>query len=152
MKKTALSVLTLVMLTAIVCTQAFALTGDITVKAAKAYADPEMTLYMGTIPKYTSVLVRAYGSYANVVYNGVKCYVQPSTLTQGDYDYNYIGTATVKKGAKVYQRPSSSARSVTLSKAASVKVYSVKNGYALIRSGKGVFAFVDTSDLSSMKG
>ena len=29
------------------------------------------------IPSYTSVLVRAYGSYADVYVNGVECFVKP---------------------------------------------------------------------------
>lgn len=152
MKKAAFSILAIVMLLSVVCGSAFALTGDITIKAAKAYADPDFTAYIGTIPKNTSVMVRAYGNYADIVVNGVECYVKPSTLSQGKYDYNYLGTAILKKGANVYQRPSSSSRRVVNSKDRKVKVYSVSNGYALIRSKKGVFGFVSAGNLTDLKG
>ena len=77
--------------------------------------------------------------------------MKPSTLTQGDWDYSYLGTATLKKGAKVYQRSSTSSRCVTTSKARKVKVYSVSDGYALVRSAKGVFGYVAASNLSDLK-
>ena len=148
MKKFALSMLAAVLLLTLVCGSAFAATGDMTTKAAKAYADPGMTRYIGTIPKFTSVLVRAYGSYVDVVYNGIACYVKPSTLTCGDYDYNYLGTAILKKGAHVYQRPSSSARVKVNGKARKVLVYAATNGYALIRTKVGgVFGFVSAKNL-----
>lgn len=152
MKKTALSVLAIVMLLSLVCGSALAATGDITIKAAKAYADTDMTLYMGTIPKNTSVLVHAYGDYAEINYNGVKCYVKPSTLTQGKKDYDYLGTATLKKGSKVYQRSSSSSRCVTTKKARKVYVYKVSNGKALVRtSTSGIYGYVSANSLTDMK-
>lgn len=151
MKKIALSMLAAVLLLTLVFGTAFAVTGDMTVKAAKAYADPNMTKYIGTIPKYTSVLVRAYGSYADVYVNGIECYVKPSTLTQGYYDYNYIGYAVLKSGAKVFQRPSAAAKFATTSKAAPVLVYAVNDGFAIIRNKSGVFGFVAASELANVK-
>ena len=152
MKKAVFSLLAAVLLLTLVCSSALALTGDITVKTAKAYADPSFKYYLGTIPKNSSVLVRAYGTYADIVYNGVACYVKPSTLTQGDRDYDYIGNATLKKGATVYQRPSSSSRSVTNKKKRSVLVYAVSDGFALVRtSTHGVFGFVKADGLTGFK-
>jgi hypothetical protein len=150
MKKIALSLVSVVLLLTLVCGSAFAATGDLTIKAVKAYSDPEMTQYIGTIPKYTSVLVRAYGSYAHLKYNGSSCYISPSALTQGKYDYKYMGKATLAKGATIYQRPSTSARSVTNRKNCKVYVYGTKKGMAMIRSGKGVYGFVSTSSLTDM--
>lgn len=149
MKKTVLTLLA-VMLMMTLCASAFALTGDLTIKAAKAYADPDFVNYIGTIPKYSSVLVRAYGSYADIIYNGIECYVKPSTLDQGAHEYSYVGTGTIKKGAKVYQRPSSAARSVTMSKARTVKVYALSKGYVLVRY-EGVYGFVAADDLTNLK-
>ena len=152
MKKVALSLLAAVLLLTLVCGSAFALTGDMTTKSVKAYADPGMTKYIGTIPKYTSVLVRAYGSYADVLYNGIECFVKPSGLTCGNYNYNYIGSATLKAGAKVYQRPSAASHNVTTQKNHTVLVYAATNGYALIRGGKaGVFGFVSAANLTNLK-
>ena len=152
MKKTALSILAVVLLLTLVCGTALASTGDITIKAAKAYADPDFKYYIGTIPKYTAVQVRAYGSYADVVVNGVECFVKPSTLTQGARDNDYIGSATVPKGTRIYQRPSTSAKFTTASKNRTVKVYAVSRGYALIRNKKGMFGFVKADALKGLKG
>jgi len=152
MKKIALSILAAVLLLTLVCGSAFAVTGDITVKAAKAYADPNFTKYVGTIPAKTSVLVRAYGSYADVYVNGVEVYVKPSTLTCGKKDYDYIGYATLKSGSKVYQRPTTASRYSTASSSTKVLVYAVSNGAALIRTtDKGVFGFVNVKNLTDLK-
>lgn len=152
MKKIAVSIVAAVLLLTLVCGSALALTGDVTIKAAKAYSDPEFKTYIGTIPKYTAVMVRAYGTYADVVVNGVECYVKPSTLSQGKYVSKALGTATLIKGAKVFQRPTASAKVSTNKKARKVYVYAVKNGFAMIRTTKGVYGFVHTSDLNNLKG
>ena len=152
MKKIAISVLAMVLMLALACGTAFALTGDITTKAVKAYADPDMTDYVGTIPKYTSVMVRAYGSYADIYVSDIECYINPSALTCGNYDHNYIGTATLKKGAVVHQRPSSSSYYLTNRRSRRVLVYALTNGYALVRTRVGgVFGFVKASSLKSLK-
>ena len=152
MKKIALSILAAVLLLTLVCGSAFAVTGDITVKAAKAYADPNFTKYVGTIPAKTSVLVRAYGSYADVLVNGVEVYVKPSTLTCGKKDYDYIGYATLKAGSKVYQRPTIASKCSTTSSSTKVLVYAVSNGKALVRTAeKGVFGFVSAKSLTDLK-
>ena len=152
MKRIALSFLAAVLLLTLVCGTAFAVTGDVTTKSVKAYADPNFTKYIGTIPAKTSVLVRAYGSYADVYVNGVECFVSPSALTCGKKDYDYIGSATLKAGSKVYQRPTSSSKSATTSSDIKVLVYAASDGLAMIRTtGKGVFGFVSAKDLTNMK-
>ena len=151
MKKIAVSIISVALLLTLVCSSAFALVGDITVKEAKAYADPNFTKYVGTIPKYTSVMVRAYGVYADVIVNGKECYVEPSALTQGKHDYDYIGTGILAKGATVYQRPSTSAKALVNTKAAKVYVYAVNKGLAMIRTTGGVFGFVKATDIESLK-
>ena len=152
MKKIALSILAAVLLLTLVCGSAFAVTGDITVKAAKAYADPNFTKYVGTIPAKTSVLVRAYGSYADIYVNGVEVFVKPSALTCGKKDYDYIGYATLKSGAKVYQRPTTASKCSTASHSIKVLVYAASNGKALVRTtNKGVFGFVDVKNLTDLK-
>lgn len=152
MKKIALSILAAVLLLTLVCGSAFAVTGDITTKAVKAYADPNFTKYIGTIPAKTSVLVRAYGSYADVYVNGVECFIKPSALTCGKKDYDYIGYATLKAGSNVYQRPSTSSKSATTSSDIKVLVYAASGGYAMVRTtGKGVFGFVSATNLTNLK-
>lgn len=150
MKKALFTILTAVLLLTLVCGSAFAASGDITLKRVTAYADPEMTIKVGKIPKYTCLKVYACGSYADVSYDGVRCYISASALTKGDYDYSYIGSSTLKKGTTVYQRPSSSSKSVKISKAAKVKVFKIMKGFALIRNRKGYFGFVKSSDLTDL--
>ena len=150
MKKFALSMLAAMLLLTFVCSSALAITGDMTTKEAAAYSDPEMKHYIGTIPKFTSVLVRAYGSYANVYYKGASCFVKPSTLTQGEYDYNFIGIATLKGGSRVYQSATSASASRVTHSSRRVLVYAATNGYALIRTKVGgVFGFVSASNLTN---
>ena len=152
MKKFALSILAVVLMLTLLCGTALAWTGDLTLKATKAYADPGLSIYIGTIPKYTSVLVRGSGSSADIYYNGTECYVKASSLTQGKHDYDYVGYAVLKPGAVVYQRPTSHSRSVTNGKARTVMVYAMNSGYAMIRTGsKGIFGFVDASNLYNLK-
>ncbi len=150
MKRAAFMILTVALLLTLVCGSALAVTGDFTIKRATAYADPEMTIKVGTIPKYTCLKVNASGNYADVSYNGVRCYIKASALTQGKYDYSYIGSATLKKGTEIYQRPSSSSRCKTLTKAAKVKVYKVAKGFVLIRNSKGYFGFVKSEALTNL--
>ena len=151
MKKIALSMLAAVLLLTLVCGSALAVTGDITVKAAKAYADPNFKLYIGVVPAKTSVLVRAYGSYADIYVNGVECFVKPSALTCGKKDNDFVGYATLKADSTVYQRPSSSSKTATTSHAMKVLVYGVDDGKALVRTRKGVFGFVNASSLTNLK-
>ena len=152
MKKIALSMLAVMLLMILVCGSAFALVGDMTTRSVKAYADPGMTDYVGTIPKYSCVLVRAYGSYADVYYNDIECFIKPSALTCGKYDYNYIGTATLKKGAYVFQRPSFASYYTVNRRDRKVLVYAETDGYALVRKGPGgAFGFVSASSLRHLK-
>lgn len=152
MKKIAFSILAAVLLLTLVCGSAFAVTGDITTKDVKAYADPNFTKYIGTIPAKTSVLVRAYGSYADIYVNGVECFVKPSGLTCGKKDYDYIGYATLKSGSNVYQRPTTSSKYTTTSSNIKVLVYAASDGYAMVRTtGKGVFGFVSAKNLTDLK-
>ena len=60
MKKIAFSILAAVLLMTLVLGSALAVTGDITTRDVKAYADPNFKKYVATIPAKTSVLVRAY--------------------------------------------------------------------------------------------
>jgi len=150
MKKVALSLIAAMLLLALVCGSALAV-GDITVKKAKAYADKELTQYVGTIPKYTCLTVRAYGSYADVTYNGKQVYIKPSTLTQGKYKDAYKATATLAKNAKMYKRPSKSSGYTVSSKARKVYLYGIKDGCVLFRTAKGNYGFTSIANLSNIK-
>ena len=151
MKKFALSLLAVILVLTMVCAQALAVSGDLTTRDARAFADPEMTQYIGTIPKFTSVLVAAYGTYADVYVNGVRCFVEPSALTQGERDFDYIGYGTLRAGSNVYQRPTVISKNVVNTNPMPVLIYAIKGSCALIRSANGVFGFVNTECLENIK-
>lgn len=152
MKKAVVSIIATILLLTLACGCALASTGDITIKEAKAYSDKDFTKSIGTIPKYTCVKVNAYGNYADITVNDVRCYVHPSTLTQGKYDYSYMGTAIMKKGALVYQRPSASAKYSVNAKKCTVRVFVIKDSLALIRYKKsGMFGFTSVKNLNKIQ-
>lgn len=152
MKKIAISLLALVLMLTLVCGTAFATSGDLTMKATRAYSDRDMTKYIGTIPQYTSVIVRAIGTYADIYVNDVECYVNPSDLTCGNYDYNYLGFGTLKANAKVFQCPNVNSKCVTNMSDRTVLVYAINSGIALVRTDyNGIFGFVSIKKLSNLR-
>ena len=150
MKKTVIAILAVALMLALCCGSALAYTGDITTSNARAYADSAMTQYVGTIPAGTSVLVRSYDSYADLVFNGKTVYVKPTDLLNGDISGEY--NATLLKGTKVYQRATTSAKSLKLKKSGIVNVCAVSGDWALVRStGKlTLFAFVKVESLTNI--
>ena len=151
MKKTMVAFLAMAMILALFCSQALAVTGDITVRETNVYSDAEMKNPVGKLPAYTSVLVRAYDSIADIYVDGKICYVNPSDLLRKDASSNYY--ATLKKGTRIYQCPASNANSRKLKKSGTVKLCLVNGDWALVRStGKtGVYAFVKISKLSDIR-
>lgn len=151
MKKKLFAMLALALALALLGGSALAVTGDITVKAVKAYSDAAMTQYIGTIPSYTSVLVRSYDSYADIYVNGTICYIEESALLHDGTAHTRYG-ASLKKGTTVYQRADSDAKSAQLTCDCSVTIVAVKGDWALVRnSGKtGVYAFVKVDRLSGI--
>lgn len=151
MKKTLVAVTALALLLTLLCGQALAVTGDITTKPVKAYADAEMTKYIGTIPAYTSLLVRSYDTFADVYLEGKLCYINASALLRKDIASDYL--ATLKKGTKVYQNASTEANYKKLAKSTDVKLCGFNGGWALVRStgSKGVYAFVKLTKLTNIR-
>ena len=150
MKKYVIALIACLLCAALCCGCALAAYGDVTVKAVKAWADAEMTVPLGRIPKYTAVVVRDIGyGIARLSVNGVTCYVANSALGQSVYDYKYKGYSVLKSGSRVWQRPASGSRSISTSKEHVVLVCAVKGGWVLIRSGfGGYFGFVRRSSLN----
>ena len=66
MKRIIMTTLTVALLLTMFCATAMASHGDLTMKAAKLYANPAMTEYVGTIPAYTALVVRSNDSYTDV--------------------------------------------------------------------------------------
>lgn len=150
MKKIMITVLAVSLLLAMFCAQALASHGDITVKAARAYADPTMKEYVGTIPAYTALVVRDNDSYTDVYYNGKVYYINSSNLLNKSRIYDYM--AMLGKGTKVYQQASSGANSYTLKKNGVVQICAVKGDWALIQSlgERGLYAFVKLEKLKNI--
>lgn len=115
--------------------------GDMVVKGVKAYRDPEMTDYIGTIPKYTAVVVKdtlngnwyTANKAALVTYKGVKCYIKTSALLQDEYPGS-AKEVTLKKSVRVYQRPTSESANVKAKKGTKVLYIGKKGSWALIRT------------------
>jgi len=150
MKKITITVLALSLLLVMFCAQALASHGDITIKAAKLYADSAMTEYVGTIPAYTALVVRANESYTDVYYNGKVYYTKGSNLLNKSRLGDYL--ATLGKGTKVYQRAESDANSYTLKKSGSVQICAVKGDWALVQTlgERGLYAFVKIDKLKNI--
>lgn len=150
MKKYIVSMIAVMLLVSMFCAQGFAY-GDVTVRKVNAYSDEDMTELIGTIPRYTAVVVKdSADGTAYLKVNGVKCYVSASALAGRRYDYGYKGYAVLSKGSKVWQRPTASGRSVTNRKRRAVIVYAVRGEWVLVRSGfEGYFGFVRRAALSS---
>lgn len=151
MKKTLIAILAMALLLTLFCGSALAYTGDVTTSAAKAYADAEMTKYVGTIPVGTAVLVRSHDKYADIYLNGKVVYVNVADLLTGDISGDY--NATLVKGTVVYQRATTAAKSYKLKTDGSVNVCAVSGDWALVRTtgSKTLYAFVKINKLSSIR-
>ena len=150
MKKITIIVLAVSLLLAMFCAQALASHGDITIKAAKLYSDSAMTEYVGTIPAYTALVVRANDSYTDVYYNGKVYYTKGSNLLNKSALGDYV--ATLGKGVKVYQRADSDANSYALKKSGLVQICKVKGDWALVQTlgERGLYAFVKIEKLKNI--
>lgn len=152
MKKITITVLAVSLLLALFCAQALASRGDITIKATKLYYDSAMTEYVGTIPAYTALVVRANDSYTDVYYNGKVYYTKGSNLLNKSKLGKYA--ATLSKGTKVYQRADSSANSYVLKKSGVVQICAVKGDWALVQTlgERGLYAFIKIDKLKNITG
>ncbi len=151
MKRKLIAVLAVALIAILSFGSALAVTGDITVKDAKAYADAAMTRYVGTIPAGTSLMVRSYDNYADVYVNGKIVYISKSALLDGDIAGPY--NATLTKGTKVYQRATTSAKSAKVKKNMVVNVCAINGDWALVRSTgeKTAFAYVKLDKLTKIE-
>ena len=150
MKKTIITILEVALLLSMFCATAMASHGDITVKATKLYADSAMTMYVGTIPAYTALVVRSNDSYTDVYVNGQVFYTNGSTLLNVNKLGDYM--ATLSKGTTVYQRATTDANSYTLKKKGIVQICKVKGDWALVQTlgERGLYAFVQIDQLKDI--
>lgn len=150
MRKTLVAVLAVALLLATFCGSALASYGDVTLKSVKAYADAEMKLCVGTIPAYTALVVRSNDDFADVYIGGKIYYINSSALLDRTIYGDYI--ATLRKGTKVYQRPTTSANTYTLKTDGVVQICKVHGEWALVQTlgSRGLYAFVKLSKLASI--
>ena len=151
MKRTLTAILATAMLAALLCGQALAEVGDITVEDAKAYSDAAMTECVGTIPAYTALVVRSYGPCAQIAVKGKALYIDAAKLLTKDAPAKY--SAILKKGTRIYRRAATAADSYTLKSAGTVKICKVSGDWALVQStgNKGLYAFVKVSKLTRIR-
>ena len=150
MKRIIMTTLAVALVLTMFCATAMASHGDLTMKAAKLYADPAMTDYVGTIPAYTALVVRSNDSYTDVYINGKVYYVSDSALLNRNVLGDYV--ATLDRGASVYQRANTGANRYTLKSSCPVQICKVKGEWALIQtlSERGLYAFVKLEKLKNI--
>ena len=150
MKRIIITTLAVALLLTMFCATAMASHGDLTMKAAKLYANPAMTEYVGTIPAYTALVVRSNDSYTDVYINGQVFYTSGSTLLNKSKLGDFV--ATLDKGAKVYQRATTDSNSYTLKKKGIVQICKVKGDWALVQTlgERGLYAFVQIDQLKNI--
>ena len=163
MKKFLLSMLSVFLLLALM-TPALAWSQmGVTMQDVKAYSDSGRTKYVATIPKNTVVRIdfpdqyyeNDAGSFAVYAGNDKHCFVRAAeildpigvTLSEGP-----LYSATLKKNARVYQRPTKKSNSIRIKKAVGVVVCYVKGNWALIyRDSGNYFGFVNVKSLKNVK-
>ena len=150
MKRIIITTLAVALLLTMFCATAMASHGDLTMKAAKLYANPAMTEYVGTIPAYTALVVRSNDSYTDVYINGRVYYVSDTALLNRNVLGDYV--ATLDRGTTVYQRANTGASRYTLKKNCAVQICKVRGEWALIHtlSERGLYAFVKVEKLKNI--
>ena len=101
------------------------------------YSSSSMSKKVGTVPKWTVVLVKSInGSVAKVSVNGKKGYTDTAYLADA-YDishYELYGTLFVTKKCKVYSYPSTKAKAKTVKKGLEVEIIKTDGKMYLIRT------------------
>ena len=112
---------------------------DIITKSVKAYSDQGGKELLGTIPAYTSILVRRVGDssiYQVKDYNRQTCYISSSALwrKQGiSSEWTYLKLDQTVKG---YQRPDVASASIDLKKGSYIAIVDERDGWLLVKDDK----------------
>lgn len=113
----------------------------VTSKGMKVYADASLKGKSVTLPKATVVVVNEVaGKVAQITYKKTKVYCDYSSLTPvEDIAYKaYINAS----GVRVYEKTSTSSKSVSVEKGLEVNLLAVSGSWALIeKNGYGVFIY-----------
>ena len=125
----------------------------VTTHETKAYDDYERTFFIETSPAYTVVQTLEWDENSELItIDGEKqYYVDPDDVWDamaGFFDAEYQD-GTLKKGAKIYQRPSEDSRSVENNEDVDVRVCFFVDDWALINSyGEDMwYGFVELSSV-----
>ena len=125
--------------------------GDVVMSKAKVYSNKAMTKYFCTIKANTAVIVSHlpewckigtnYTDYkvSRIKYHGVVCYIKTSKLLKDNY--KTYGEYNLKKGTRVYERPSKSCMYTKLKKKTKVYLCGTKGKWALVRTYAGGLDF-----------
>ena len=150
MKKTAITLIAVVLLLGLFAASALAVSGDLTIRDVKAYSDAAMTQPVGTIPAGTSVLVRSHDGFADLYVDGKVVYISASALLNRDVTSDYA--ASLGKGVRVYQQASTSADSIKLPKEVTVNICAVNGDWALVQTTNkaGIYGYVRVDRLSDI--
>ena len=163
MKKTALSLAAVLLILALACPALAWSQMGVTMKAVKACSDSALKKPVKTIPKCTVVKLvfpdkyyesdgQSYAVYAGknkVYYVRAADILDPIGVTLSE---SPLYSATLKKGARVYQRPTKKSKSVRAKKSASVVVCYFKGSWALIyREANSAFGFVSRKSLKNVR-
>ena len=153
MKKTLLRVITLVLTVTFLFSGISALaSSDLVVKKAKLYSSSSLSKSIGTIPAWTSITVTSHTSSSvyKVKYKGKTGYVRTSCLVPETL--TYTGSKTLRKGTRVYQRPTTSSASIKAPKTMYVLIIGTKGSWTLARTDDpdydAIYIFVKTDKLS----
>lgn len=118
--------------------------GDVVISKAKVYSNKAMTKYFCTIKANTAITVMhipewcetgknyTYYNVSRIKYHGVVCYIKTSKLLKDNY--KTYGEYNLKKGTRVYERPSKSCMYTKLKKKTKVYLCGTKGKWALVRT------------------
>ena len=150
MRRIAATMLVALLLTSLWGTTALAYNsyaGDVVKSRARAYSTRSLSRYLFTIPANTAVAADMfpewcktgtnYADYrvARIRYHGTVCYIKTSKLLK--YDYKTHGVYYLKKGTRVYERPSKASLSVSIKKKTKIYLCGAKGNWALVRTYAG---------------
>lgn len=150
MKKLTVAALAVVVLLSLLCSEALAVHGDLTVRDVKVYSDLDRKHEVGEIAAGTSILVKEYGPTTMISVDGKDAYVSKSALLRYDITSDYM--ATLPKRTKVYQQADESARKLRVKRATDVYVCLISFDWALVQcASNGVYGFVKVDRLTKFR-
>lgn len=114
-------------------------------KSMKVYADPYGREYLGSLSKKTIVTVEEYvGGVARIRYNGFTGYAKVSDMRTVE---SFAQETETARATRVYEQPTTTSRSVKVSKGTQLYVLAVSGNIAMVERGGNV-GYVAKADLA----